>query len=80
MNILSLSTPTLQALWRLRAMALFLIGPAFGVVLVHLIFGLPQILWWSAGAMSLFMLSIFLILVLKERAIIKENGFKKALP
>ncbi len=49
---------------------LFLIGPAAGLILVQIIFGMPLVLWWSAGAMSLFMLTIFVGLVTKERKII----------
>lgn len=74
MNTFLSTSPTIKALWRLRAMALFFIGPVAGVVLVQLIFGLPKILWWSAGGMGLFMLSIFLILVLKEREIIIKQS------
>ncbi|SBS33325.1 hypothetical protein MSP8886_02718 [Marinomonas spartinae] len=70
MASLTLSSPSIQALWRLRAMALFLIGPAAGIVLVQCIFGLPKILWWSAGGMSLFMFTIFFTLFLKERTLI----------
>ena len=51
-------------------MGLFLIGPAFGIVLIQLIFDLPKPLWWSAGLMGLFMLFLFTILIIKERALI----------
>ncbi|MFM2484425.1 hypothetical protein [Celerinatantimonas yamalensis] len=74
---LKLSSPSVQAIWRLRAMALFLIGPAAGIILVQCIFGLPAILWWSAGGMSVFMFTILFILVLKERALIIEQTKRK---
>lgn len=61
---------TIQALWRLRGMALFLLGPAAGVILVQWIFGLPTILCWAAAGMSLLMLTIFFSLFLKERALL----------
>lgn len=69
--------PTLIALWRLRALSLFMLGPAIGIVLVQLIFGLPTALWWSAGAMSLLMMALFLILVLKERAQIVTKAIRQ---
>jgi hypothetical protein len=69
--------PTLVALWRLRVLSLFMLGPAAGIVLVDLIFGLPTALWWSAGTMSLLMLALFLILVLKERAQIVAEAIKQ---
>lgn len=50
-----------------------MVGPAFGIVLVDLIFGLPAILWWSAGAMSALMLGLFVSLLLKERQLILRN-------
>ena len=61
---------TARAIWRLRAMMLFMIGPTAGLVLVQAIFGLPPALWWSAGAMGLLMLTIFVIMVIKERELI----------
>ena len=61
---------TARAIWRLRGMMLFLIGPAAGLVLVHLIFGLPPALWWSAGGMSIVMLVIFVLMVINERKLI----------
>jgi len=79
MASLTSSSPTLQALWRLRAMALFLIGPAAGIVLVQCIFGLPVALWWSAGGMSLFMFTIFFTLFLKERTLL-VNQTKTSFP
>ncbi len=54
-----------------------MLGPAAGIVLVDLIFGLPTVLWWSAGTMSLLMLALFLILVLKERAQIVAEAIKQ---
>ena len=63
---------TARAIWRLRGMMLFLIGPAAGLLLVNVIFGLPAVLWWSAGAMGLLMLSIFVLMVIKERKLIRS--------
>lgn len=66
------AVPTLSALWRLRALSLFMLGPAFGLVLVDRIFGLPAALRWPAGGMGLLMAGLFLYLVLKERAAIVQ--------
>lgn len=68
------SSSTLRALWRLRALSLFTLGPAFGVVLVDLIFGLPVALRWQAGGMGLLMAGLFLYLILKERAAIVRQA------
>lgn len=59
-------------------MALFLIGPAAGLILVQCIFGLATFLWWSAGGMGVFMFSLFLILVRKERALIIEQRTRQS--
>ncbi|CAG9297389.1 hypothetical protein EV690_0902 [Celerinatantimonas diazotrophica] len=73
------SSPSVQAVWHLKAMGLFLIGPVAGIILVQCIFGLPAFLWWSAGGMGGFMFTIWMILVLKERAlIIKQTRHKCA--
>lgn len=50
-----------------------MVGPALGIVLVDIIFGLPVLLWWSAGGMTALMLGIFTSLVLKERRLIIQN-------
>jgi hypothetical protein len=65
---------TALAIWRLRGMMLFLIGPAAGLLLVNVIFGLPAVLWWSAGAMGLLMFTIFVLMVIKERKLIRSAG------
>lgn len=70
--------PLIQALWNLRWMGLFMIGPALGIILVDIIFGLPAMLWWSAGGMSLFMLGLYMSLVLKERRLILLRQRRKA--
>ncbi|MGC8697043.1 MAG: hypothetical protein ACP5Q0_01105 [Halothiobacillus sp.] len=67
-------SPLMQAVWNLRWMSLFMVGPALGIVLVDRIFGLPIILWWSAGGVSVLMLGIFTSLVLKERRLIRQNA------
>lgn len=63
-------SPTLLALWRLRALSLFILGPVLGIVLVDLIFGLPSALRWQAGAMGLLMAGLYVYLIVKERAAI----------
>jgi len=68
------NSPLLHALWNLRWMSLFMVGPALGIVLVDMIFGLPVLLWWSAGGMTALMLGIFTSLVLKERRLIIQNS------
>ena len=68
------SSPTLRALWQLRALSLFTLGPALGLVLVDLIFGLPVALRWQAGGMGLLMAGLFLYLILKERAVIVRQA------
>ncbi|MHB1228894.1 MAG: hypothetical protein ACYCY3_01060 [Halothiobacillus sp.] len=70
--------PLLLAFWNLRWMSLFMLGPAAGIVLVDMIFGLPIVLWWSAGGMSLLMLGIFMALVLKERRLIILRTYSKS--
>ena len=56
----------LGVLWNLRLLSLFLIGPAVGVALVGLIFGLPGDLPLAAGAMFLLSLGLFGILFKSE--------------
>lgn len=73
------NSPLLQAFWNLRWMSLFMVGPALGIVLVDRIFGLPVLLWWSAGGMSVLMLGIFISLVLQERRLIIQNTPTKPL-
>ena len=58
--------PLLQALWNLRMLALFLLGPLFGLALVGGVFGLPSALYLPAGGMFLFSLGMMLILVVSE--------------
>ena len=62
--------PFLRRAWRvavnLRMLALFLIGPAAGVVLGGAIFGLPPDLRWATGAALLVSLSMFGLLVRAE--------------
>ena len=58
---------TLRALWNLRALGLFLVGPAVGVVLGELVFGMPAGLVRAAAAMSLLGLALFGLLVRGER-------------
>lgn len=67
-------SPFLLALWRLRALSLFTLGPVLGIVLVDLIFGLPTMLRWQAGGMGLFMSGLFLYLILRERATIMRRN------
>ena len=55
-----------QAVWNLRLLGLFLLGPVLGVLLVDAIFGLPGALRLLAGCMFLFSLALFAILVRGE--------------
>lgn len=56
----------LQALWNLRVLGLFLVGPVLGVVLVDVIFGLPRDVRLAATAMFLVSLSMLGLLVRTE--------------
>ena len=67
------TSPTARALWHLRGLALFLIGPAAGLVMVQTIFGMPIALWWGAGAVSLLMLTVFAWLLIKERGLVMQQ-------
>ena len=58
--------PTLRAVWNLRVLGLFLVGPVVGVALVGAVFGLPPGLVPVAGAMFLLGLALFGILVRGE--------------
>ena len=49
---------TLQVLWNLRALGLFLLGPVIGVWIVAAIFGMPRSLVIAAGIMFLFSLGM----------------------
>lgn len=69
-NHAATASPTARALWRLRGMALFMIGPAAGLILVQTIFGMPTTLWWGAGAVSMLMLTLFTGLLIKERRLV----------
>lgn len=73
-------SPTLSALWHLRGLALFTLGPVIGLVLVDLIFGLPPALRWQAGGMGLFMAGLYLYLILKERAALIRSAMTDSLP
>lgn len=65
-------------LWRLRGLSLFLIGPAVGVALGGLIFGMPLDLRWAAGAMFALSLTLFGILARSEwRLIGREAGARR---
>lgn len=68
------SRPTLQALWNLRLLALFLLGPMLGIVLVETVFGMPPGLYLLGAAMFLFSSSTLLVLVKAERRRIITGG------
>ena len=55
-----------RALWNLRALGLFLLGPVVGVWLGALVFGMPETLIRVAGAMFLFSLAMLGLLVRGE--------------
>ena len=59
--------PTLRALWNLRALGLFLIGPVVGVGLGAAVFGMPGALIGVAAMMFMVSLGIFAMLVRGER-------------
>ncbi len=54
------------ALWNMRLLGLFLVGPLAGIVIAGLTFGLPPALRWTALAMVLFCLALFGLLVRGE--------------
>ncbi len=56
-----------RALWNLRGLGLFLLGPVVGVMLGAKVFGMPEALIHVAAVMFLFSLGIFAILVRAER-------------
>ena len=56
----------LTVMWNLRGMALLAVGPAAGVGLSALIFGLPPDLQFAAGVMFLFGLGLCAILAKAE--------------
>lgn len=66
--------PLLQALLNLRWLSLFLIGPASGIALVGVIFGMPVGLLLLAVAMFAFTLSLFGLLVAGEYRRLKHNA------
>ena len=61
-------------------MALFMIGPAAGLILVQTIFGMPAAWWWGAGAVSLLMLTLFIGLFIKERRLVLRQMWQTASP
>ncbi len=56
----------LDAMRRQWRMMLFMVGPAAGVMLVALIFGLPRDLWLIAAGMTIFAALLALILLRAE--------------
>ena len=58
--------PAAQALWNLRGLALFLVGPAIGVWLGAAIFGMPRTLLIAASLMFLFSLALFAVMLRGE--------------
>ena len=63
---MSVGTAALRAAWNLRVLALFLLGPVVGVVLVSVVFGMPEGLIRIAAVVFLFSLATFGILVRGE--------------
>ena len=59
--------PTLQAVWNLRALGIFLLGPVVGMILGAGVFGMPATLIRIAGIMFLFSLAMFAVLVREAR-------------
>ncbi len=58
--------PILRALWNLRALGLFLLGPVVGVTLGAEVFGMPGALIRVAAVMFLLSLGMFAVLVRGE--------------
>lgn len=58
---------TLQAMWNLRALALFLLGPVVGVALGAEVFGMPVGLIRVAGVMFLVSVALLGLLVRGEQ-------------
>lgn len=67
---------TALALWNLRWPAVYLCGPVVGVLLVHLLFGLPGALWLLAGVFFLFSLLLFGILLRGETRRIRTAALR----
>jgi hypothetical protein len=59
--------PALRALWNMRLPSLLLLGPALGVLLVDMIFGLPFELRMAAGMMMVVSILLFGVLFNAER-------------
>lgn len=60
------STPTARALWNVRWPALFIGAPLLGLVMIELIFGLPQLLLLPAAAFLVLNLVLFAVLLRSE--------------
>jgi hypothetical protein len=56
----------LGALRRQWPMLLFMMGPAAGILLVALVFGLPRTLWLMAGTMFIFAALLIVVLLRAE--------------
>ena len=56
----------LRALWTMRVLGLFMIGPALGILLVGVTFGLPPGMLSLAAAMFAFSLALLALLVRGE--------------
>jgi uncharacterized membrane protein len=65
----------LLVVWNLRVLGLFLIGPAVGIAVGGIIFGLPVDIRWMAVAMFLLSLSLFGVLARGEwRRVSRQMG------
>lgn len=65
--------PALRALWNMRVPSLLLLGPALGLLLVDMIFGLPFEVRVAAGIMMMVSLVLFGILFNGERRAISRR-------
>lgn len=63
-----------QALWNMRWPAVFICGPLLGVIMIELLFGLPQHLWLPAAGFFIFSLVLFSILVRGELRRIRHTA------
>jgi hypothetical protein len=64
----------LDAMRRQWRMVLFIVGPAAGVMLVALIFGLPPDLWLIAAGMTIFAALLALILLRAEIRFLRSRA------
>lgn len=72
MNTPAIDRPLKHALWNLRWLSLFAVGPAVGTVLVAVIFGMTATLAVLAAGVFLLMLALFAVLLGSEYRRIRQ--------